>query len=120
MSVTERFREIGTMKCLGALDKFVVKLFLIESSLQGVAGSVVGAIIGFLLAFVRALFTFHVKDVESGQSYWLALRFFPALSLLEWMGVALLVGIVLSIIAAIYPAIRAARMEPVQAMRVEA
>jgi len=120
MSVTERFREIGTMKCLGALDKFVVKLFLIESSLQGVAGSVAGAIIGFLLAFVRALFTFHVKDVESGESYWLALRFFPALSLLEWMGVALLVGIVLSIIAAIYPAIRAARMEPVQAMRVEA
>ena len=120
MSVTERFREIGTMKCLGALDKFVVKLFLIESSLQGVAGSLAGAIVGFLLAFVRALFTFHVKDLETGKSYWLALRFLPVLSLLEWVAVALAVGIVLSIVAAIYPAIRAARMEPVQAMRVEA
>jgi hypothetical protein len=120
MSVTERFREIGTMKCLGALDKFVVKLFLIESSLQGVAGSLVGAFIGFVLSFVRALFTFHVKDLETGASYWLAVRFFPALSLLEWLSVALAVGIVLSIVAAIYPAIRAARMEPVQAMRVEA
>jgi len=120
MSVTERFREIGTMKCLGALDKFVVKLFLIESSLQGVAGSVIGAFIGFMLAFLRALFTYHVKDLETGQSYWLTLRFFPLASVLAWMVIALVVGIVLSIVAAIYPAVRAARMEPVQAMRVEA
>ena len=35
MSVTERFREIGTMKCLGALNSFIVKLFLIESLFQG-------------------------------------------------------------------------------------
>jgi ABC-type lipoprotein release transport system permease subunit len=120
MSVTERFREIGTMKCLGALDKFVVKLFLIESSLQGVAGSLAGALIGFLLAFVRALFTFHVQDLETGQGYWLSLRFFPVLSALLWFMIALGVGVVLSVVAAIYPAIRAARMEPVQAMRVEA
>jgi hypothetical protein len=120
MSVTERFREIGTMKCLGALDKFVVKLFLIESSLQGVAGSLAGAIIGFLLAFVRALFTFHVQDLETGTGYWLSLRFFPALEALLWFAIALAVGVVLSVVAAIYPAIRAARMEPVQAMRTEA
>jgi ABC-type antimicrobial peptide transport system permease subunit len=120
MSVTERFREIGTMKCLGALDKFVVKLFLIESSLQGVAGSLAGAVIGFALAFVRALFTFHVEDLETGESYWLSLRFFPVLTALLWFAIALTVGVVLSVVAAIYPAIRAARMEPVQAMRTEA
>ena len=120
MSVTERFQEIGTMKCLGALDKFVVKLFLIESSLQGVVGSLAGALIGFVLAFLRALFTYHVKDLETGQSYWLTLQFFPMMSVLAWVVIALVVGIFLSIIAAIYPAIRAARMEPVQAMRVEA
>ena len=119
MSVTERYREIGTMKCLGALDIFVVKLFLIESALQGVVGSVAGAVIGFLLAFVRALFTFHAKDPESGRSYWLALTFFPGLTLMAWLGIALAVGIALSIVAAVYPAIRAARMEPVQAMRVQ-
>jgi hypothetical protein len=120
MSVTERFREIGTMKCLGALDKFVVKLFLIESSLQGVVGSLTGALVGFVLAFGRALFTFHVKDLVTGQGYWLAIRFFPGLELLLWVAIALVVGIVLSVVAAIYPAIRAARMEPVQAMRTEA
>lgn len=120
MSVTERFREIGTMKCLGALDKFVVKLFLIESSLQGVFGSLVGAFLGFALSFVRATFTFHVKDVQTGEGYWLSLRYFPALDLLAWVSVALAIGVVLSIVAAIYPAIRAARMQPVQAMRGEA
>ena len=42
MSVTERFREIGTMKCLGALDTFIVKLFLLESTFQGLAGTSAG------------------------------------------------------------------------------
>ena len=46
MSVTERFREIGTMKCLGALDRFILRLFLIEATLQGFIGSTIGAIAG--------------------------------------------------------------------------
>ena len=49
MSVTERFREIGTMKCLGALDGFIVKLFLIESLFQGMAGTVMGVLLGLVL-----------------------------------------------------------------------
>ena len=98
----------------------MVKLFLIESSLQGVVGSVAGALIGFGLAFVRSLLTFHVEDLETGQSHWLILEFFPAASLVAWGGIARAVGIVLSVVAAIYPAIRAARMQPVQAMRAEA
>jgi ABC-type lipoprotein release transport system permease subunit len=42
MAVTERFREIGTMKCLGALDLFVVELFLLESGLMGVIAAAAG------------------------------------------------------------------------------
>ena len=49
MSVTERFREIGTMKCLGALDTIIVKLFLLESTFQGCAGTSAGILIGFAL-----------------------------------------------------------------------
>ncbi|HIM09210.1 TPA: FtsX-like permease family protein, partial [Candidatus Poribacteria bacterium] len=45
MSVTERFREIGTMKCLGALDGFIVRLFLLESAFQGFVGALIGALI---------------------------------------------------------------------------
>src|ERR1043166_971949 len=54
MSVTERFREIGTMKCLGALDGFIIKLFLIESLFQGIVGTVLGVAIGLGLSFVAA------------------------------------------------------------------
>jgi hypothetical protein len=120
MSVTERFREIGTMKCLGALDRFVVRLFLIESSFQGAAGSVVGAFIGLGLAFTRSLFAYRVTERGTGDTYWLAMHYFPVGKVLLWMVISIVVGIVLSVVAAIYPAYRAARMEPVDAMRVEA
>jgi ABC-type antimicrobial peptide transport system permease subunit len=46
MSVTERYKEIGTMKCLGALDKFIVRLFILEAMLLGVLASFVGALVG--------------------------------------------------------------------------
>ena len=54
MSVTERFREIGTMKCLGALSSFVRRLFLIESSLMGFVGGLAGAIFGTLFSAIVA------------------------------------------------------------------
>src|SRR5947199_172809 len=54
MSVTERFREIGTMKCLGALDGFIIKLFLLESAFQGVVGTVIGIVVGLLLSLAAA------------------------------------------------------------------
>ncbi|MCK6474333.1 MAG: FtsX-like permease family protein [Planctomycetes bacterium] len=109
MSVTERFREIGTMKCLGALDGFIVKLFLIESSLQGLVGTVLGVVLGLAIA----LWKLHS---DFGGQVW---------SFLDWgalgvgMLLALLVGTVLAFVGAIVPAVIAARMEPVVAMRVD-
>jgi len=120
MSVTERFREIGTMKCLGALDKFVVKLFVIESALQGIVGSLVGVMLGFLLSFLLGIFTFRMTDPATEQAHWLVFSYFPARSILLWAAVAVVVGAALSVVAAVYPAYRAAKMEPVEAMRVEA
>src|SRR5438067_9168568 len=58
MSVTERFREIGTMKCLGALDGFIVRLFLLESFFQGVVGAVIGAALGLGLALLSITFAY--------------------------------------------------------------
>src|SRR4051794_35656301 len=58
MSVTERFREIGTMKCLGALDGFIVKLFLIESLFQGIVGTVIGVLVGLGLSLIGAATTY--------------------------------------------------------------
>ena len=120
MSVTERFREIGTMKCLGALDKFVVKLFLIESAMQGTVGSFMGVVLGFALAFLRMIFAFRIADPVTEQTHWLTFAYFPGPSILFWAVLAVAIGASLSIVAGIYPAYRAAKMEPVEAMRVQA
>ena len=109
MSVTERFREIGTMKCLGALDSFVVKLFLLESFFQGLAGSGVGVALGALLAYGEGL------RLYGGEVWGLV----PPPKLLGLAGLCFVSGILLTIAGAVYPAVRAARMQPVDAMRTE-
>jgi ABC-type lipoprotein release transport system permease subunit len=110
MSVTERFAEIGTMKCLGALDGFIVKLFLFESAFQGVAGTAVGVGVGFLLAAAEGLVTF------GGE---VAFAAFPWGQVARTLAACLLAGTALTIVAGLYPAWRAARMQPVDAMRTE-
>jgi hypothetical protein len=110
MTVQERFREIGTMKCLGALDAFIVKIFLIESAALGLIGTLLGIVIGLLLSVVRQFFVYGFSPVTT---------YFPLGNLLLAGLMAAVVGLFLSILAAIFPARRAARMEPVEAMRVE-
>ncbi len=107
MSVTERFREIGTMKCLGALDSFIIRLFLLESTFQGVAGTLVGVAIGLTLTVALAL-------LEYGD---FVFQFFPAAGVMESALAAVVAGTVLSLIGAMLPAYKAAKMEPVEAMR---
>ena len=109
MAVTERFREIGTMKCLGALDRFILRLFILEAGMQGLAGAGMGALVGAVFSLL---------------SGWL--RFgFVALTSLSWtklvasIGFAVGVGFLLSLLGVLYPALVAARMQPVEAMRVE-
>jgi len=109
MSVSERFREIGTMKCLGALDSFVVRLFLLESSFMGLVGTVLGVISGFLLSLFRC-------SISYGKFTYM---YFPGKDILISLLLSVLAGVVLSVLAAVYPARTAARMEPVEAMRVD-
>lgn len=104
MSVMERFREIGTMKCLGALDSFILKLFFLESLFLGAAGSLCGVMIGSLLAMPRIV---HVPGA------------FPGPAFLGIAGASAAIGLAITAAAALYPAWRAARMDPVAAMRVE-
>ena len=109
MAVAERFREIGTMKCLGALDHFILRLFLMEAGMQGLAGSAIGALAGGLFAIVDGLIRFGAVTVKSLM--WLEV----AHSLLMATGV----GCLLSLLGVLYPAVVAARMLPVEAMRAE-
>lgn len=109
MSVTERFREIGTMKCLGALDSFIVKLFLIESSFQGAAGTFMGILLGLLLSLAGASSSY-------GQFAW---KMFPLTEVSVNASICFVVGIVLTVGGAVYPAWQAARMHPIEAMRAD-
>ena len=104
MSVTERYKEIGTIKCLGALDNFIIKLFLIESGLLGFFGSLIGAFLG--MGFMLLTGTEVLGAID-----WRALFL--------QLGMCIIIGTVLSIVAAVPPAMRAAKMQPADAMRSE-
>jgi putative ABC transport system permease protein len=109
MSVTERFREIGTMKCLGALDSFVVRLFLIESAVIGTLGSAVGLVLGILFCWLR--YSIRYGFSVSAKVDWA--------QMIVFMVCSVIIGAVLSLLSAIAPSIRAARMPPAAALRTE-
>ena len=109
MSVTERFREIGTMKCLGALDSFVMKLFLVESLIKGVLGTAVGMLIGLLLAYIEGFISY-------GNEVW---SFIPLSEFLIICVSCFIGGVVLTVLGSLYPAHQAAKMTPVVALRAE-
>ncbi len=109
MSVTERFREIGIMKCLGALDSIVLRLFLLEAGMQGIAGSFAGALVGFFFSVLNGLIRFGWNSV-AGLAF---------SDVLVSLGMSITAGLLLSLVGVFYPAVVAARMQPVVAMSAE-
>ncbi|OGV66344.1 MAG: hypothetical protein A2498_15355 [Lentisphaerae bacterium RIFOXYC12_FULL_60_16] len=109
MSVTERIREIGTMKCLGALSTFILKIYFIESALQGVIGTLIGLLVGFVVGFGISVHSFH-------GYVW---QYLPVVEILKSLGISAVIGALISVVAAIAPAQWASAKEPVDAMRVE-
>ena len=109
MSVTERFREIGTMKCMGALDGFIIKLFILESSFMGIAGTVMGVAAGLLLSILMSWIGYGNTVMD----------YVPWPDVLERVVWAIALGSFLSLMGGILPAYRAAKMEPIDAMRLE-
>lgn len=108
MSVTERFREIGTMKCLGALSSFVRWMFFIESGILGAAGGAAGAALGAIAAIAVYGFIYGFGAVLASMSlFWMVC----------YLLLSTLAGVALSIAAAIYPASVAASMIPAHALR---
>jgi len=102
VSVRERTGEIGIMKAVGATNRDVLQLFLVESTLLGLLGAIVGTPLGVLGGWVAA----DYADIA------LTLPF-------EWFAVAVAIGVGTGIVAGLYPAWSAARVDPIEALRYE-
>jgi putative ABC transport system permease protein len=107
VSVTERTREIGLRKALGARKRDILIQFLTESSLLSLIGGVIGILLGWLIAFI-------VGQIAAGSGTTLN----PSIGL-DSILLATLFSAAVGLFFGIYPANRAASLEPVEALRYE-
>jgi putative ABC transport system permease protein len=112
VSLIERTREIGILKAIGMKSRTVLYIFLTESVIIGLIGAVIGIVSGWILANAVALFLGRGGIIGS------ALTITPVLTIEVVIG-ALVFGIGISVIFAIYPAWRASKLKPVEALRYE-
>jgi putative ABC transport system permease protein len=111
MSILERRREIGIMKAIGASDADVQKLFFAEAASMGLLGGALGVALGWIIgkAINLGFDTYMRRNQMPTQEFWLL----PLWLVLAAIGFSVCV----SLAAGLYPARRAARLDPVQALR---
>ena len=109
IAVYERYNEIGTMKCIGALDKHILMLFVVEAVIQGFFGGVIGFVFGVIAALISTSFTTGLGIILK----------VPLSNLTLFSGEIILLSLVLSLVATLYPAWRASRLNPVEALNYE-
>jgi len=113
MAILERRREIGIMKAIGASDGDVKKLFFAEAGAMGILGGIVGVALGWAIGQVINLGTnvYLKRQSVPPEHFW---------SVPWWLvAFAVLFSFLVSLAAGLYPASRAARLDPVQALRYE-
>jgi putative ABC transport system permease protein len=113
MAILERRREIGIMKAIGASDVDIKKLFFAEAGVMGIFGGVVGVALGWTIG----------RIINLGANIYLKRQNFPPEQIWSvpwWLVVgAILFSLIVSLVSGLYPAARAARLDPVQALRYE-
>jgi putative ABC transport system permease protein len=116
MAIRERTREIGIMKAIGGSDGEIMRIFFVEASLIGLLGGTLGVIAGWGIDRIANRLANDYIVRQAGQSFRLV-EFFS----IPWylLGGAILFAVVISLIAAIYPALRAAKVDPIKALRYE-
>jgi putative ABC transport system permease protein len=102
VSVTERIREIGLRKALGATPGAILRQFLVEASLLGLVGGVLGVIVGIVGALILPAVIGYSVAISVGATL-----------------TALVVSLLIGVVAGVYPANRAARLAPIDALRTE-
>jgi putative ABC transport system permease protein len=113
MAILERRREIGVLKALGAADRDVRQLFLAEAGVMGLAGGIFGVLLGWAIgrAIQFATFMYLKRQGMNSPNIW---------SVPLWLVLgAIAFAVVISLVSGIYPAARAAKLDPVEALRYE-
>jgi hypothetical protein len=113
MSILERRREIGAIKSLGADERHIKAMFLVESGVIGAVGAIVGIVAGWIGTRIASeIFQAFMRNEDMPP--------FDPFSLPLWLiFLAFAFGVTVSLFAGLYPAARAARVDPVQALRAE-
>jgi len=111
-SVTERIREIGTMKAIGAQNIDILELFIVEAALIGIIGASLGVIIGMGAGYILSIFT--TTSVQGSGNIHIPPIYVPTDLLKVWI-----LSVTLSLAAGIYPAWKASRLSPMVALRRE-
>ncbi|MEM1882533.1 MAG: FtsX-like permease family protein [Sulfolobales archaeon] len=121
MAVTERTREIGVLKSIGATDGYIFALFLLESALIGLVGSVTGLFVGVfftrvvptLISLTGGVSAFGPRLAQNPGG----LRLVEVAITPEVVLTSITIGVLVAVVAGLLPSYRAARMKPAEAVR---
>lgn len=111
MSILERTREIGIMKAVGGSERQIRVIFLVEASVIGLIGALAGILLGWAITWIANLVV-NTHILPPGEEP-VSLFYFPLWLILGAIAFSLMV----SLVAGLYPAFRAARIDPVKALR---
>jgi ABC-type antimicrobial peptide transport system permease subunit len=112
MSIFERTREIGIMKAIGAENREIKLIFFVEAAVIGLTGGVIGVLLAWGIDGLANRIAYRFVLKPQGAAF---IDFFSLPPYL-WIG-AILFALLISVVAALYPASRAARIDPVRALR---
>jgi len=116
MAVMERTREIGILSAIGMKSRRIMAMFLTESGLLAVGGIIMGLVLGGLIVAYFTRYGFFIGDVGLSSGFLLGSTIYPQLTLKDTVNLTI-AAFIITLLAGLYPAVLASRMEPVKALR---